>query len=65
MTSDTELTIPNIKTPFFITVDASLVGLGAGIFQMNEQNKIKIITYKSRILTTQEQKLSILDIKLL
>ena len=29
MTSDTELTIPNTKNPFFITVDASLIGLGA------------------------------------
>ena len=28
MTADTELTIPNTKHPFFITVDASLVGLG-------------------------------------
>ena len=29
MTAETELTIPNTKHPFFITVDASLVGLGA------------------------------------
>ena len=26
MTAETELTIPNTKHPFFITVDASLVG---------------------------------------
>ena len=37
MTADTELTIPNTKHPFFITVDASLVGLGAVLFQMNEE----------------------------
>ena len=35
MTADTELTIPNTTHPFFITVDASLVGLGV-LFQMNE-----------------------------
>ena len=61
MTADTELTIPNTKHPFFITVDASLVGVGAVLFQMNEENKMKGISYNSRILNTQEQKLSTLD----
>ena len=65
MTADTELTIPNTKHPFFITVDASLVGLGAVLFQMNETNKMKVIPYNSRILNTQEQKLSTLDRELL
>ena len=65
MTSDTELTIPNTKNPFFITVDASLIGLGAVPFQINEQNKTKVISFNSRILTTQEQKLSTLDRELL
>ena len=65
MTADTELTIPNTKHPFFITVDASLVGLGAVLFQMNEENKMKVISYNSRILNTQEQKLSTLDRELL
>ena len=37
MTADTELTNPNTKHPFFITVDASLVGFV--LFQMNEKNK--------------------------
>ena len=32
LTSETELTIPNTKHPFFITVDASLIGLGAVLF---------------------------------
>ena len=41
LTSETELTIPNTKHPFFITVDASLIGLGAVLFQLNEQNKMK------------------------
>ena len=65
MTAETELTIPNTKHPFFITVDASLVGLGAVLFQMNEDNKMRDISYNSRILNTQEQKLSTLDRELL
>ena len=65
MTAETELTKPNTKHPIFITVDASLVGLGAVLFQMNEENKMRVISCNSRILNTQEQKLSTLDIKLL
>ena len=65
LTSETELTIPNTKHPFFITVDASLIGLGAVLFQLNEQNKKKVISYNSRILNPQEQKLSTLDRELL
>ena len=65
MTAETELTIPNSKHPFFITVDASLVGLGAVLFQMNEDSKLRVISYNSRILNTQEQKLSTLDRELL
>ena len=38
LASDTELKIPNTKHPFFNTVDASLIGLGAVRFQLNEQN---------------------------
>ena len=41
LTSETEITIPNTKHPFFITVNASLIGLGAVLFQLNEQNKKK------------------------
>ena len=65
MTAETELTIPNTKDPFFITVDASLVGLGAVLFQMNEENKMRVISYNSRILNTPKQKLSTLDRELL
>ena len=65
MTADTELTIPNTTHPFFITVDASLVGLGAVLFQMNKENKMKVFSYNSRILNTREQKLSTLDRELL
>ena len=65
MTAGTELTIPNTTHPFFITVDASLVDLGAVLFQMNEENKMKVISSNSRILNTQEQKHSTLDRELL
>ena len=41
MTAETESTIPNTKHPFFIAVDATLVGLGAVLFQMNEENKMR------------------------
>ena len=61
MRAETELTIPNTKHPFFITVDASVVGLGAVLFRMNEKNKMRVISYNSRILNSQEQKLSTLD----
>ena len=61
LTSETEPTIPNTKHPFFITVDASLNGLGAVLFQLNEHNKMKVISYNSRILNPQEHKLSTLD----
>ena len=65
LTSETELTIPKTKHPFFFTVDASLIGPGAVFFQLNEQNKMKVISYNSRILNPQEQKLSTLDRELL
>ena len=65
LTSDTELTIPNTKHPFFITVDASLIGLGAVLFQLNDKNQMKVISYNSRILNPQEQKLSTLERELL
>ena len=65
MTAETELTTPNTKHPFFITVDASLVGLGAVLFQMYEENKMRVLSYNPRILNTQDQKLSTLDRELL
>ena len=65
LTSETELTKPNTKHPFFITVDASFIGLGAVLFQLNEQNKMKVMSYNSHILNPQEQKLSTLDRELL
>ena len=54
-----------IQNPLFITVDASLIGLGAVLFHLNEQNKKKVMLYNSRILNPQEQKFSTLDRELL
>ena len=66
LTFETELTITNTKHPFFITVDASLFGLGAVLFQLNDQNKkMKVISYNSRILNPQDQFFSTLDRELL
>ena len=65
LTAEAELTIPNTKHPIFITVDASLIGLGAVLFQLNEDNEMKVISYNPSILNPQEQKLSTLDRKLL
>ena len=63
--SETELTIPNTKHPFFITVEVLLIGLGAVLFHLNEENKMKVISYSFRTLNSQEQKLSTSDRELL
>ena len=39
LTSETERTIPNTKHPIFFTVDASLIGLGAVLFRLNEKKR--------------------------
>ena len=52
---------PKYKTPIFYSVDASFFELGAVPFQLNEENKMKVISYISRILNPQEQKHSIID----
>ena len=62
ITSDTELTIQHTKHLFYITVDASLIGLVAVLFQLSEDNKM---LYNSRILNPHEQKLSTLERELL
>ena len=61
LASETDLTIPNTKHALFITVDDSLIGLGTVLFQLNEEIKMKVISYNSRIPNPQEQKLSTLD----
>ena len=58
LSKNAELAIPNTNHPFYITVDASLIGLGAVLFQPNTHNKMQRISYNSRVLTTQEQTLS-------
>ena len=61
LSKNAELAIPNTTHPFYITVDASIIGLGAVLFQPNANNKMQVISYNSRILTTQEKKLSTYD----
>ena len=44
LTSHTELTIPNTNNPFsffFLVVEASLIGLSAGLFQPKKMTKLK------------------------
>ena len=41
ISKDAELAIPNTTHPFYITVDASSIGLGAVLFQPNSKNKCK------------------------
>ena len=65
LSKDAELAIPNTTDPVYITVDASLIGLGAVSLQPNSKNKMQIISYNSRILPTQKQKLSTYDRELL
>ena len=42
-------------------MDASLIGLGAVLFHFNDNNKMKVISYNSRILNPEEHKLYTLD----
>ena len=42
-----------------------LIGLGSVLFQLNEQNRMNVISYNSRKLNPQKQKLSTLDRELL
>ena len=61
---ETERAIPKTTHLLYITVDASLIGLGALLFQPNTDNKMQVVSYNSRISTTQEQKLSTFDRRL-
>ena len=56
LSKDAELVISNTTHLFHITVDASLTGLGAILFQPSTDNKMQVISFNSRILTTQELK---------
>ena len=41
--------IPNTTHPFYITVEASLMGWGAILFQPNNMGKMQVISFYSRI----------------
>ena len=61
LSNDVDLAIANTAHLFYFTVDSSLIGLSAILFQPNTDNKMQVISYTYRILTTQEQKLSTYD----
>ena len=44
LSKDAELAIPNTTHPFYISVDAFLIGLGAVLFQPNSKNKMQTIS---------------------
>ena len=48
------LIYPNFNKPFYLEVDASIIGFGAVLFQMNGRQK-QVIAYASRKLKVQEQ----------
>ena len=50
--NDVDLAIPDAIHPFHITVDASLNGLVAILFQPDLNKKLQVLSYSSRILTT-------------
>ena len=61
LSKDAELGIPNTTHRFSNTVDDSLIGLGAILFQPNTDNEMQVISYNTRILTNQELKSSTYD----
>ena len=46
---DAELAILNTCHLFYITVDASLLGLGAILFQSNTDTEMQVISYNYRV----------------
>ena len=54
LSKDQIFAILNTTHPFYITVDESLIYLGAILFQHNTNSKMQVISYNSRILATQE-----------
>lgn len=50
LSNSIQLTHPNFNMPFNIQTDASLIGLGAELFQINEINERDTIAFASRTL---------------
>ena len=56
ITKDVTLTLPNTNHPFVLTADCFLIGKGCVLFQKNYNGKLDIISYDSRIFTTNDKK---------
>ena len=56
-----ELAITTTTHLFYITVYASLFGLGAILFQSKTDSNMQVLSYNSRISSTQEQTFSTYD----
>ena len=52
ITKDFTLTLPNSNHPFFITVESCLIRIGCVLFQMTDKGKLDIVSYASRLFTT-------------
>ena len=52
------LAYPDFKKPFCLHTDASKKGLGAVLYQRDEQNKLRVISYGSRTLNNAERNYS-------
>ena len=51
------LTLHDTKHPFFNSPDNSLIGIGCVLFQTNDKGKLDVVSYISRVVTTNEKTL--------
>ncbi|CAM4928332.1 unnamed protein product [Rotaria socialis] len=59
------LEFPDPELPFILSTDASQLGLGAVLKQMNRDGKLKVIDYLSRVLSKSESRYSTTELEAL